>query len=117
MSVENISSQSALRNIDQTQSSAKAENRTTNSEKQDQDLQLKEKPSRDDLEKTINIMNDFLQASNTHIKFKLHDKLNEYYVTIVDDQDKVIREIPSEKMLDIYASMTDFLGLIVDKKI
>ncbi|MCV9884464.1 flagellar protein FlaG [Metabacillus halosaccharovorans] len=73
---------------------------------------------KDELEKTINSMNDFLQASNTHLKFEYHEKLNEYYVTIVDNKtEEVVREIPSKKLLDIYSAMTEFLGIIVDKKI
>jgi flagellar protein FlaG len=59
-----------------------------------------------------------LHASNTHLKFEFHDKLQEYYVTIVDEQTKeVVREIPAKKILDMYAAMTEFVGLMVDKKI
>ncbi|MDQ0218401.1 flagellar protein FlaG [Peribacillus cavernae] len=70
------------------------------------------------LDKIVESMNEFLQPSNTSLKFELHEKLNEYYVTIVDDvTHEVIKEIPSKKMLDMYAAMTDFVGLMVDKKI
>ncbi|MFD5850693.1 flagellar protein FlaG [Cytobacillus pseudoceanisediminis] len=66
----------------------------------------------------IESMNKFLQASHTSLKFELHDELNEYYVTLVDDvTQEVIKEIPSKKLLDVYAAMTEFLGLMVDKKI
>lgn len=73
---------------------------------------------KDKLQKIIDSMNDFVAASNTHLKFEFHDKLNEYYVTIVDDKtQEVVKEIPSKKMLDMYAAMTEFLGIMVDKKI
>ena len=63
-------------------------------------------------------MNDFLKPSNTHLKFEFHDELEEYYVTMVDDvTQEVIREIPSKKLLDMYAAMTEYLGILVDKKI
>jgi flagellar protein FlaG len=63
-------------------------------------------------------MNKFLQASHTSLKFELHEELNEYYVTLVDDvTQEVVKEIPSKKLLDVYAAMTEFLGLMVDKKI
>lgn len=72
----------------------------------------------EELEEIVQSMNKFIQPTHTSLKFELHDELNEYYVTIVDDTTKeVIKEIPSKKMLDMYAAMTDFLGLIVDKKI
>ncbi|QOR66246.1 flagellar protein FlaG [Cytobacillus suaedae] len=74
--------------------------------------------SEEKLKGVVNGLNDFLQPTHTSLKFELHDKLNEYYVTIVDDQTKeVVREIPSKKLLDMYAAMTEFVGFIVDKKI
>ncbi|MEK5071427.1 flagellar protein FlaG [Sporosarcina sp. FSL K6-1508] len=63
-------------------------------------------------------MNTFLESANTQLRFKFHDKLNEYYVTIVDSKtDEVIREIPSKKLMDIHAAMREFVGLLVDRKI
>lgn len=63
-------------------------------------------------------MNTFLESANTQLRFKFHDKLNEYYVTIVDSNtDEVIREIPSKKLMDIHAAMREFVGLLVDRKI
>lgn len=70
------------------------------------------------MEEVIQGMNDFLQPTNTSLKFVLHDKLNDYYVAVVDDRtDEVIKEIPSKKLLDTYANMMEFVGLLVDKKI
>ncbi|WP_153732365.1 flagellar protein FlaG [Sporosarcina obsidiansis] len=63
-------------------------------------------------------MNKFLESVNTQLRFKFHDKLNEYYVTIVDSKtDEVVREIPPKKLMDMYAAMKDFVGLLVDRKI
>ncbi|MEK5040766.1 flagellar protein FlaG [Sporosarcina sp. FSL K6-3457] len=63
-------------------------------------------------------MNTFLGSANTQLRFKFHDKLNEYYVTIVDSNtDEVVREIPSKKLMDIHAAMREFVGLLVDRKI
>ena len=63
-------------------------------------------------------MNEFLSASNTHLKFEFHDELKEYYVTIVDNHSQeVVRGIPAKKMLDMFATMTEFVGLMVDKKV
>ncbi|MFJ7726535.1 flagellar protein FlaG [Neobacillus sp. NPDC097160] len=73
--------------------------------------------NRERTEKVLNSMNDFLKASNSHLKFQFHEGLKEYYVSIVDDTtDEVIKEIPSKKLLDMYAAMTDYLGLLVDRK-
>ncbi|KAB7706505.1 flagellar protein FlaG [Bacillus aerolatus] len=75
-------------------------------------------PDKSEMEKVVRGMNDFLKPSNTHLKFEFHDELEEYYVTMVDDiTHEVIREIPSKKLLDMYAAMTEYLGVLVDKKI
>ncbi|WP_246942736.1 flagellar protein FlaG [Bacillus pinisoli] len=74
--------------------------------------------TKDKLTEVIKGMNQFLQPSQTSLKFELHEGLKEYHVSIVDDVTKeVVREIPSKKLLDVYAAMTEFLGLVVDKKI
>jgi flagellar protein FlaG len=74
--------------------------------------------SEEKLREVVTGLNDFLNPTQTSLKFELHDKLNEYYVTIVDDATKeVVREIPSKKLLDMYATMTEIVGFIVDKKI
>ncbi|WP_042350833.1 flagellar protein FlaG [Bacillus massiliigorillae] len=73
---------------------------------------------KENLSKVVDSMNQFLQPSNTHLKFEFHDELQEYYVAIVDNKtDEVIKEIPPKKLLDMYAAMTEFLGVLVDKKI
>lgn len=70
------------------------------------------------VEEIVKGLNDFLSPSHTSLKFEFHEKLNEYYVTLVDDATKeIVREIPSKKMLDFYAEMTEFMGLMIDKKI
>lgn len=74
--------------------------------------QLKEK-----LEKMIDAMNEGLKASNKHVTYKFHEELNEYYAAIVDDStNEVIKEIPPKKLLDFYAAMAHYNGLLVDKK-
>jgi flagellar protein FlaG len=115
MTVENVISQPTLQSIDTKNKVGSKEIGISN-----QKLELKqsnEQPSKEELEKAVKSINDFIKPSNTHIQFKLHEKLNEYYVTVVDDITKeVVREIPSKKILDVYAEMTEFIGLIVDKK-
>lgn len=79
---------------------------------------LTKEMSKEDLNKVIKGMNDFLKPSNTSLKFEMHEELKEYYVRIIDNQtQEVVKEIPSKKVLDMYAAMTKFMGLLVDKKI
>lgn len=63
-------------------------------------------------------MNRFMESTNTNLRFQYHEELQEYYVTIVDSKtNEVVKEIPSKKLMDIYAAMRDFLGVLVDHKI
>ncbi|PLT32622.1 flagellar biosynthesis protein FlaG [Bacillus sp. V5-8f] len=74
--------------------------------------------SKQEIEEVVDSLNKFLQPSHTSIKFEFHEKLNEYYVTVVDDTtQETIKEIPSKKILDFYAAMTEFVGIMVDKRI
>lgn len=63
-------------------------------------------------------INRFMETTNTNLRFQYHEKLKEYYVTIVDSKtNELIKEIPSKKLMDIYSAMRDFLGIMVDHKI
>jgi flagellar protein FlaG len=70
------------------------------------------------LDEIVNGLNHFLEPAHTSVRFKLHEKLNEYYVVIVNDNtDEVVKEIPAKKLLDTYAAMAEHIGLLVDRKI
>jgi flagellar protein FlaG len=85
-------------------------------ERQEEESQ-QEPVTKEKLQNAIHGMNELLSASSTHVKFEFHEDLKEYYVTIVDNQsNEVIKEIPNKKVLDMFAAMTEFVGLMVDKK-
>lgn len=74
--------------------------------------------NKDEAQEIVQSMNDFMEPAQTELKFQFHDKLEEYYVTLVNPEtDEVIKEIPPKKLLDIYASMAEFLGFLVDRKV
>ncbi|MGX2961633.1 flagellar protein FlaG [Peribacillus sp. JNUCC 23] len=75
-------------------------------------------PSKKQVLDVVESLNKFLQPTYTSVRFEFHEKLNEYYVKVVDDDtDETVREIPSKKLLDFYAAMTEFVGIMVDEKI
>lgn len=86
--------------------------------KQNGDKQQPDHYTKAEIRKEVERLNKLLQEKESHLHFVLHDKLNEYYVQVVDDKtDEVIKEIPSKKIMDIVASFYENLGLIIDKKI
>lgn len=99
---------------------AKAHNNfpQTNSQPQDQSVPVKEhQQNNKNLEQEIAGINKWLQSTSSHVKFTLHEDLNEYYVQVINDQtNEVIREIPSKKVMDMVAKMHEMIGILVDEK-
>ena len=73
--------------------------------------------TKDMLDDKIAVMNEFLEPSATNIKFQLHEQLEVYYVQVIDTKtEEILREIPNRKFLDMYASMTELAGIMIDEK-
>lgn len=71
-----------------------------------------------EIKKVVESMNDFIDPLRTNLKFVFHEGLNEYYVAVVNPlTDEVVKEIPPKKMLDMYAAMAEFMGILIDEKI
>lgn len=72
----------------------------------------------EDLQKSIEKMLKTLEGDSTSLKFEVHKATNTIMVKVIDNEtQKVIREIPSEKILDMVASIWKLVGIIVDKKV
>ncbi|GER66000.1 hypothetical protein BpJC7_00890 [Weizmannia acidilactici] len=84
----------------------------------DEALSVNGEVTKEKVKKAVEQLNQFLSGSSTHLKFQFHDRLKEYYVTIVDDQsNRVIKEIPPKRILDTYADMMRNIGFLIDEKI
>lgn len=65
-----------------------------------------------------------IEKANKHIKtydrkleFAIHDATKQIIVRVIDtENDTVIREIPSEKVLDLVAHMCEVAGILIDEK-
>jgi len=69
------------------------------------------------IQKAVEKANKAMQIQGRSLEFKIHEKTNEIIVRIVDTETKeVVREIPSEKILDMFASMLEQAGLLVDER-
>lgn len=77
----------------------------------------KNNSSKDELNKAMDKLNRFLEDEKKHAEYAVHDELNRVMIKIVDDDtDKVLMEVPPEKILDAVAMMCKAAGLLVDKK-
>jgi len=69
-----------------------------------------------DVEKGVKKLNKFLEDEKVHAEYSVHKDLKTIIIKIVDDDTKkVVLEVPSEKILDMIASMCRQVG-ILDKK-
>ncbi len=77
------------------------------------ELPVSEKVLIDAIEKA----NKAISGANTKFEFSIHQKTKEIMVKVIDsDTNKVIREIPPEKILDMVAKMWEMAGIIVDER-
>ncbi|MFJ7639474.1 flagellar protein FlaG [Peribacillus sp. NPDC097225] len=81
-------------------------------------VESNDNPTKEKVQEVTESLNTFLNPTHTAVRFEYHEKLDEYYVKVVDDiTNETIREIPPKKLLDFYAAMTEFVGIMVDEKI
>jgi flagellar protein FlaG len=113
-----IQQRSAVNDGDHFQQSKSNEKTSLPGKNSDPITQTEKSGEKKKLEEIVKGLNDFLKPKQISLKFKLHEKLNEYYCQVIDDHsNEVISEIPSKKLLDAYAIMAEQLGFIIDKKI
>jgi len=67
--------------------------------------------------KAIESANKRLLTTGRKLEYKVHEQTNRVMVKIINSEtDEVIREIPPEKTLDIFAKVLELAGLLVDEK-
>lgn len=65
----------------------------------------------------IESANKKLVGADREFEFSVHEKTKQIMVKILDKSTKeVVREIPSEKILDMIAAMCEMSGLLVDER-
>ncbi len=61
--------------------------------------------------------NKFLLKPPTELRFSIHEKTKRINIKIINtESQEIIKEIPSEKVLDMIAKMWELAGLFVDEK-
>ncbi|HEY9062151.1 MAG TPA: flagellar protein FlaG [Pseudobacteroides sp.] len=61
--------------------------------------------------------NKAILGSNRSFEFSIHEKTKAIMVKVIDNEThEVIREIPSEKILDMVANLWEVAGIMVDER-
>lgn len=75
------------------------------------------KYNKEELEQAVEQSNDILFKDDNQFKFQIHEGTGRMMVKLVNkDTDEVIKEIPSEKILDLIANIWDLVGILVDER-
>jgi flagellar protein FlaG len=65
----------------------------------------------------IKAANKQLLGVNTELHYGVHEKTNQIMVKVVDKETgDIIREVPPEKTLDLFAKILELAGLLVDER-
>ena len=84
-----------------------------NNEKNEQ----KDKKTDISIKKTVDDANRHLKIRTTKLEFTYYEDINRVAVKIIDgDTQEVIREIPTEKALEMIRSIKECTGLAIDEK-
>ena len=84
--------------------------------KKDDGKELQE-VSAEKVHEALSEINKKIAPTQTECSFKYHEKTHRISITVKDKEtDKVIREIPPEKTLDMIAKTLELAGLLVDEK-
>jgi flagellar protein FlaG len=70
------------------------------------------------LQDFIDRLNLMLELTWYDLRFRIHEATHEIMVQVVNrDTGEVVREIPPEKILDMWAEMKRLIGMLMDKKV
>lgn len=74
-------------------------------------------PGERKLIEAIEKSNPEFMSSNTNLNFSINERTKQIVVKIVDKEtNEVIKEVPSEKILEMIADMMERAGVFVDKR-
>lgn len=75
-------------------------------------------PEKKKLESISDKLNTLMVTINTDIRFKLHEKTQEFMVDVVDTKTgRVLKECPPHEFYDMIAKLKEYIGALIDKKI
>ncbi|MEW6181611.1 MAG: flagellar protein FlaG [Bacillota bacterium] len=82
---------------------------------QPSEIEKQQKPEHD-VKKALQQLSETAHAFGRRYHFKMHEQTREYMVQIIDlETDKVINEVPPEKVLNLVAQIRELVGLLVNK--
>ena len=70
------------------------------------------------IENAAENLNRLMGLIDKKLEFAVHDKTQRIMIQVIhSDSGQILSEFPSERMLDLYASLVEAIGIAVDEKI
>ncbi|WP_305768189.1 flagellar protein FlaG [Candidatus Epulonipiscium viviparus] len=108
--------QSVEQNAPEIKEVKKRQDQSKNNEQNNDSMQQRQERFIKAAEQVLSEDGEKVNLQFSELRFAQHEKTNRMVITVVDrDTEEVIREIPSEKILDMVAQMWDAAGLFVDE--
>ena len=86
-------------------------------EKAAQTQEVRREMSEGEIDQQVKDANQQLKLYGRRLEFSIHDKTKQIMVKVINTaDDSVIREIPSEKALDMLAYVWQLTGILLDEK-
>lgn len=94
-----------------------SENRDIANKEAEYAAELRSKQNEHEVIQAIEKANKHFRTYDRRLEFSIHDTTKQIMVKVINtEDDTVIREIPSEKVLDMVAHMWEVAGILVDEK-
>ncbi len=78
---------------------------------------LKTQEGKESFSEVVDVANEILFGVDSHFQFEVHDKTGRVMVKVIDNKtDRVIKEVPPEKLLNAVAGLMELAGIIIDEK-
>lgn len=81
------------------------------------DGEAKKRATEHEVIQAIESANKHFKSYDRRLEFSIHDKTKQIMVKVINtEDDSIVREIPSEKILDMVAKLWEMAGIFVDEK-
>lgn len=99
------------------QRSVTIQNEQSQQNQQSEGIQKNEKVDLESFQGLLKNVNEEMKPYDTQLEFSVHEKTKQVMIKVVNTAtNETVREIPSEKLMDIMANLLEVAGILVDVK-
>jgi flagellar protein FlaG len=117
--VEAPASQPAQAAIDHIANAEKIKNLKLKEEQRANEANQEMSLSADETKQITEDLNDYMSDLQTNLRFSMYEKLDHQVVVEIKNRqtDELIKQIPSEEILELRVKMEELTGMLLDEKI